>query len=149
MDQISKSVQEYVKSGEYFADAKEWHSFKYLYPLTQRSWLVICAGIILLLFTIIALGFSSLLPIVKKIHYSLYTPDIYNSVAVITNAGQISNNPRASIADVMVRDYITHKEQFDYDRLREQFTYMQNSSTKVMFRKFYKLPRRRDSSGGF
>ncbi len=137
MDKIAKSVQEYVKSGEYFADAKKWYNFKHLYPLAQKSWLLICACILAFLLAIVVLGFTVLLPIKQKIQYSLYTPNLTSSVAVITQANEIKNNPRASIADIMVRGYIKHREQFDYERLKEQFVYMQNNSTKVIFRKFY------------
>ena len=33
MDPVLLSIQEYIKSGEYFIDARKWYNLKYLYPV--------------------------------------------------------------------------------------------------------------------
>jgi type IV secretion system protein VirB8 len=136
MDPILKSVEEYIKSGEYFRDARSWYNFKYLYPLSQRSFLLFIAAFVATLLLILVLNIYSLLPIIVQVRYALYT-NSYESTASIKKADQIQNSSLASIADIMVRSYITTRESYDYNSLRKQFIFIQNNSTRLVFRKFF------------
>ncbi|RYE05780.1 MAG: virB8 family protein [Rickettsiaceae bacterium] len=129
------SQQEYIKSGKYFKDAREWYSFKYLHPLSQRSFLLLICLIYLLLLLGAAYSLNNILPLINQVRYSLSTVS-YQSSANIIKADSLGNNALASIADVLVRDYIKVRESYNYDDLRKQFTYIQNSSTRIVFRKF-------------
>lgn len=135
MKNISDLKQEYVKSGKYFEDAREWYNFKYLYPLSQRSFLLLICSIYLLLLIGAASILYNLFPLVNQVRYSLNTTSYQNSANII-KASSLDNNPLASIADVLVKDYLKVRESYNYDDLRKQFTYIQNSSTRIVFRKF-------------
>lgn len=129
-------IEEYIKSGEYFADARTWYNFKYLNPLPQKSFLLIVCSVLLIISVIVGLNLRSLFPIVKQIRYSLST-DSYQSSANIIKANVISKDPLASIADIMVKNYLIRREEYDYDRLKDQFIFIQNNSTRIVFRKFF------------
>lgn len=130
-------MKEYVKSGEYFADAKKWYEFKYLHPLPERSISVIIFAFIALLFLQISFSLYSLLPLKAKIQYFIPRPDLYKTTATITQANSIDGDDKTSIADIMIKDYVFRRENFDYDNLQNQFNYIKNTSTKIVFRKFY------------
>ena len=136
MDSYSNSLQEDIRSGKYFEDAKKWYSFKYITPLTQRSLVLIITGIACIILLGIGLNINSLFPIIKQVRYSI-NADTFQSSANIIPADQISNDPLGSISDIMIRNYITHRESYDYDQLKSQFTFIQNNSTRLVFRKFY------------
>jgi len=136
MEPILNSVQEYIKSGEYFKDARSWYNFKYIYPLSQRSFLLIVCTFLLALLIGVMLNISNLFPIVNQVRYSLKASS-YQSSASITKANLIKNNPIASIADIMVKNYLIHREEYDYDNLKKQFVFVQNNSTRIVFRKFF------------
>lgn len=137
MDPLLKSVQEYIKSGEYFTDVRKWYEFKYLYPLSQRSLLLVCCCTLIILFSEVLLSIKMLLPIVTPVRYSIYSKDVYQTAATIIRASQIENNALKSISDLMVRNYVKHREEYDYANLKGQFTYIQNNSTRIVFRQFF------------
>jgi len=136
MDPILSSVQEYIKSGEYFKDARKWYNFKYIYPLSQRSFLLIICVFFSAILIGLALNIYNLFPIVSQVRYSLNTSS-YQSSANIMKADSIKHDSRASIADIMVKNYLVHRELYDYDNLKLQFIFIQNNSTRIIFRKFF------------
>ena len=136
MDPILSSVQEYIKSGEYFKDARKWYNFKYIYPLSQRSFLLIICVFFSAILTGLAINIYNLFPIVSQVRYSLNTTS-YQSSANIMKADSIKHDSRASIADIMVKNYLSHREMYDYDNLKLQFIFIQNNSTRIVFRKFF------------
>lgn len=136
MEPILNSVQEYIKSGEYFKDARKWYNFKYIYPLSQRSFLIIICTFFLSVVIGLIININNLFPIVNQVRYSLHATS-YQSTANIMKANFMKNDPLASIADIMVKNYLIHREEYDYDNLKQQFIFIQNNSTRIVFRKFY------------
>ncbi len=49
MDPLTNAIQEYIKSGEYFIDARKWYNFKYILPLSHRSLLLLICTIFYLI----------------------------------------------------------------------------------------------------
>jgi len=131
------SVQEYIKSGEYFVDARKWYNSKYIYPLTQRSCLLIVCSIFCVVLLLLVYTIYSLFPIIRQVRYSIKSDNIFQTTANILRANQTQNDPLKSIADIMVRNYVVQRESYNYDTLKQQFTFMQNNSTRVIFRKFF------------
>ena len=137
MELLYKSLKTYVESGEYFIDTQNWYKYKYLHPFSHRSFLFILTATILVLFTSIIINIYNLFPIITPVRYSILTESGENKSAQIINADQIDNNPLASIADIMLRNYVIQRETYDYNNLKKQFIYIKNNSTRIVFRRFY------------
>ncbi|MDR0774213.1 MULTISPECIES: VirB8/TrbF family protein [unclassified Candidatus Tisiphia] len=134
MDKVLSSVQEYIKSGEYFVDAKRWYNFEYIYPLVHRTFLLIFSVVLFVLFLSVVINFETLLPVKRQVRYAISAKSLKS--ATITNANHIKHNAINSIADIMIRNYVIHRESYDYDLLRPQYIFMQNNSTRIIFRQF-------------
>ena len=137
MDPILLSVQEYIKSGEYFKDARKWYLLKYLAPIPQRSLLLVVCLLFVTLSVGIGINLESLFPLVTPVRYSIRSNDALSKVATILRADQIKNNALGSITDILAQGYVLRRESYDYDLLKSQFNYIQNNSTRLVFRKFY------------
>ncbi len=133
---VPSSLEQDIRSGDYFKRARIWYATKYITPLSQRSMLLIFLGIIGVMLLGIILNVISLFPVVKQVRYSINS-NIFQSSANIISADQIANNSLRSIADIMIRNYVIHRESYDYDQLKSQFAFIQNNSTRLVFRKFY------------
>jgi type IV secretion system protein VirB8 len=48
MDEINKSVLNNLRSGQYYIDARDWYSKKYIYPIFERSLIFVIAVIFLI-----------------------------------------------------------------------------------------------------
>ena len=137
MEPLYKSVTASVDSGEYFIDAQNWYKYKYIHPFSHRSFLFILSVIITALFVGIATNINTLFPIVTSVRYSTMTNNEEAKSAQVIRADQIANNPLASIADIMIRNYVNQRETYDYNNLKKQFIYVKNNSTRMVFRRFY------------
>lgn len=135
MEPLPDSLEYYIKSGEYFKDARKWYNSKYLYPFTQRSMLIITCSVIIFIFFCVSFSLRDIFPIINQVKYSLNTQS-YLDTANIIRANEIENDPAASIADIMVRNYIIHREAYDADKVDKQFLFIENNSTRIVFRKF-------------
>ncbi|WP_375327214.1 VirB8/TrbF family protein [Candidatus Tisiphia endosymbiont of Nemotelus uliginosus] len=134
MDKLLSSLQDYIKSGQYFLDSREWYNTNYIYPLVQRSVLFLFFSITLILFIVVAVSVNNLLPITRQVRYAVNSATFNN--ATITSAQDIKNDSLSSIADIMIRNYLLHRESYDYDLLHPQFNFIQNNSTRIVFLQF-------------
>ncbi|WP_342169905.1 VirB8/TrbF family protein [Rickettsia endosymbiont of Seladonia tumulorum] len=135
MDPVLSAVQEYVKSGEYFSDARKWYSFKYVVPLSSRSLLLLACATFTLLLTIICINIDVLLPIKEKISYLIKSGT--EKQATITNTKESAlRDPYGSVANIMLKNYVLQREEYNYDLLKQQFVFIKNSSTSIVYMQF-------------
>lgn len=137
MEPLHNSIQEYIKSGNYYTDARAWYRSKYIHPFSHRSFIFMFSVIIFILFLGIVMNIHSLLPLVVQIKYFVNANASSNKVAQILPANGIENDPATSIADIMIKNYVLKREGYNYDNLKKQFVFVKNNSTRIVFRKFY------------
>ncbi|HJD55920.1 MAG TPA: virB8 family protein [Rickettsia endosymbiont of Pyrocoelia pectoralis] len=135
MDPVINAIQEYIKSGEYYTDAKKWYSFKYVVPLSQRSFLILACGVFAILLTVTCLNIEVLLPVNEKISY-LIRSDAEKQAMVINTKESALRDPYSSVANIMLRNYVKQREEYNYDTLKQQFVFIKNSSTSIIYMQF-------------
>lgn len=129
--------KEDIESGEYFKRAADWYGSKYLEPFSQRSATLILCVITFVVFFGISMSVHYTLPVVKKVKYLVSGKNISSTEAKITKAAEIDSDPYIAVAKIMLKDYLVRRESYDYDKLRPQFNFMENTSTRLVFKKFY------------
>lgn len=135
----TENLVQYIKSNEYFKDARLWYRHKYMTPMTQRSMAIvvlivtcfILVGLILITFT--------LFPLSQQVKYAIKSSDVNLKNARIIPADAVTNDARLSIAYILLNNYVKKQEEFSYDNLKNQFLYIKNNSTRLVFRRFYNL----------
>ncbi|AJQ51661.1 virB8 family protein [Rickettsia conorii] len=135
MDPLTNAIQEYIKSGEYFIDARKWYNFKYILLLNHRSLLLLICTIFTLFLTLICININILLPINKKVSY-LIKDDAEKQATVTNTKHSTLANPYISVANIMLQNYVTQREEYNYDILKEQFTFIKNASTSIVYMQF-------------
>lgn len=135
--ELLDSLKEYIESGQYFKDARAWYRNKYIYPFSHRSFLALIFVFIFAITGGIAFNLYNIFPMVIQVKYSIQANDAETKTAQIIRANQLGNDPVTSVTDVLVRNYITNRENYNYDRLKNQFIYIKNNSTRIVFREFY------------
>jgi type IV secretion system protein VirB8 len=89
------------------------------------------------LFLGILVNINSLFPSVIQVKYSISADSSSNKTAQILRANQIDNNSLSSIADIIIKNYVTKRESYNYDDLKKQFIFIKSNSTRIVFRRFY------------
>lgn len=137
MSASSKSLKNYINDGDYFLDAKNWYKHKYIHPFTQRSFIFILGIIASVLAIGIVFNINSIFPVNIKVQYSIKADIESKKTANIIRADKFGNDIQKSVADIMVKNYLINREQFNYQNLRKQMIFVKNNSTRLAFRQFY------------
>lgn len=137
MNEILRGLREYVSSGEYFTEARKWYNIKYLHPLSYRSVALCAATLFALLALVITMNLNSLFPLVRMLQYSITVSSKNDQTANVIKADQVANNPLRSIMEIMLRDYVKRREEYDYNSLASQMEYVKNTSTRLVYKRFY------------
>lgn len=137
MKSTSESFKDYVESGKYYSDARKWYSYKYVHPFSQRSLTIILSIIAVIIFTCLTANIYKLFPVIVKVKYIVNADESANKSTKIIKANQIPNNPSLSVTDLLIKNYVTLRENYDYDNLRNQFIFIKNNSTRIVFNRFF------------
>ena len=126
-----------VENQSYFEDSINWYNIKYLQPFTQRSYVALA-----LIFTVIAIFSLSaniylLFPIQKTLYYAVHADETDKSDVKLIQPNSFSEDPIKSLVAALVENYIKIREEYDYDKLQEQFLYVKNNSTRFIYTAFY------------
>jgi type IV secretion system protein VirB8 len=136
MDKISRSIDEYLETGEYYQDALEWYNFKYIYPYHQRTF---CAFFIIILFVLVFISLynvMSLFPTVENHFYYLKSNDSISKIRYISEVKEISNDYQENLTKKIIVNYVKTYEQYDYNNLRNQYTGIYRLSDAKVFEQF-------------
>lgn len=136
-----KGLKEHIESRDYFKCAREWYNYKYLLPFTHRVWLAYATMLLALMLLALTININKLLPIRQQLTYA---------INVSADAGMGETNARIEdmrggekitpvrfIATNLLKSYVMNRENFSYSNLPKQFQYMQNTSTRLVYRRFY------------
>jgi type IV secretion system protein VirB8 len=134
---VQESIKELIESGNYYSDAKSWYHYKYIQPISQRSYILLFSSVAIVVFLGIVVNIKGLLPLTVQIRYLINADASTNKTAQILRANQIEDAPTTSIADILIKNYVLKRESYRYDDLKKQFVFVKNNSTRIVFRKFY------------
>lgn len=138
-----EALKEYLDSKKYFIDARSWYNTKYLAPVSQRIWVFYTLILLSALFAALLLNVNLLLPIRQKVTYPI---DVYSNIKEGEPNARILEMPPHSvgadaplrfIATELLRGYVANRENFDFNDLARQIKYIQTSSTRLVFKRFY------------
>lgn len=132
-----ESLQSYINSGDYFTDARKWYHDKYTHPLSHRSFVFIFSLTVCILFLGMAANIYILLPVTTQMQLTINTDSTEEQNVQIMRANHIKGEAINSIADTMIRNYVKTRENYRYSNLKNQFIFIQNNSSRLVFRKFY------------
>ncbi|MFV9875728.1 MAG: VirB8/TrbF family protein [Rickettsiales endosymbiont of Dermacentor nuttalli] len=137
MDEINKSLLNYLKSEQYYHDARLWYMRKYIYPILERSLLTFLLLIILTIFLFIIYEVYNQLPLKKIVPIIVRIQNLTEDTSVIYNIDQKDVSPSISLAKYLVSKYVIWRESYSYDNINVQINKIKNNSTKFVFKQFY------------
>lgn len=137
-----EGLKEYISNGTYFVDTRKWYSYKYLSPVTHKIWAFYTACILVIMLVALILNMRQLLPIKQPVSYGISTENQNsttdeNATIIQMNDSDTHITPAHFIATNLLRNYIINRESYNYEKLSKQFLHIKNSSTRMIFKKFY------------
>jgi type IV secretion system protein VirB8 len=137
MDSLTNSVLINERSGQYYVDAQNWHFHRYVYPILERSFIFCISILTAVVASIAIIAFLSLFPISQAIDVGIPIREGSESQPVMNELPQGENNVEIVIAKFLATKYVEYCESYEYAKLADQLSRVQNLSSKVVFKKFY------------
>lgn len=126
----------HIESGTYFIDARKWYGYKYTDLLVQRTYLLISVLIILTAMLITGFFLYFLFPLNIETKYLINSNNIFKTTAQVIKADIKGLSPIESISSIMIQNYVQQREQYNFDKLPEQLSFIQNNSNKKVYKNF-------------
>ncbi len=137
MDDLNRSISQYVKTGQYYEDAKKWYANKYIFISSQRTYIVIILSFYLVALSILGLFYMETNPAPPVVNYMALTEDIAKAYAIIVPAGDANDSPQVQVTKYMVAKYVKMREAYKYSNRDSQLNFIKNSSEEGEYLKYY------------
>lgn len=139
MDEISKSVAHNISTGQYYRDARKWYAHKYLYPIAERSLLMMVALCTLVIALIVLYNFNGVFPLKKEVPFIVKVEDSIDYYSVIKPLAKESEDTQKMITEYLISDYVITYEAYNFRHLAKQEQHIKASSSKQVFKAFASL----------
>jgi type IV secretory pathway component VirB8 len=136
MDDISRTIAQNVKTGQYFKDARNWYTNKYIGPITERSVLVVMMVAASVAASVIIYIFSASFPIRREVPFVIKVQDSLDYYSVIRALGGESIPPQKALAEYLVEDYVTNRESYSSNKLEKQALRVRAASSRQVYKKY-------------
>jgi type IV secretion system protein VirB8 len=135
-----EDLKEYIESGDYFKDARNWYNWKYILPMTHRVWLFYIFLLSFIMLITLGVNINNLLPIKQKLTYAInVSSDVEKgeTKAKVLEMDKLYGTPTRFIANNLLANYVMKREEFNYEELDGQVEYVQKNSSRLTFKRFY------------
>ncbi|MDD9332025.1 MAG: conjugal transfer protein TraJ [Wolbachia sp.] len=128
---------ESVKNRSYFNKAVDWYCNKYLFCVTERSWLVLIVTSLLVCLCVSLLNIYLLFPIEKDfnfVRYSSHTDDEFSVMHKLSLNKK--ENEYTSVASYLIKKYIELYESYKIVEPSYQENFVKNNSIHKIYKNF-------------
>lgn len=142
MTQTDKEIAQKIKDGSYFKDAREWYARQYLFPATERSFLLLIAIITSFVFFLsinniksLSIGSDEPIPVIVKVDNATdYFP-------IIKPLAKQHENTQAVVTKYLISDYLKTREEYHYSKdisevLKNNLKKIRRSSAKSVLNEY-------------
>jgi type IV secretion system protein VirB8 len=136
MDDISKTISHNVKTGQYFKDARAWYSHKYIYPVSERSLLVVIATAVSIAACVILYVLYSSFPVTRVVPFIITVGNSLEYYSVLKPLGTKEADPQQSLTEYLVAEYVKNRENYAYNSRDKQLIRVKGASSKQIFKKY-------------
>ncbi len=136
MDDVNRSISEYVKSGKYYEDARIWYANKFIFPISERTYTFVLFSCFATTLLILVLFYSRIDPAAEQITYINFTDDISNNYSVISPIGNSIEPPQSRVAKYMLATYVNQRESYSFDHIKDQLFFMRNTTVGSEYLKY-------------
>lgn len=139
MDDLNRSISVYVKSGQYYTDARNWYANKFIFLISQRSYIIFILSFFLLSLAILGFFYQITNPAPPQITYISPSADIAKSYSVIFPAGVSTDEPQVQVSKYMVSNYVRRRESYDFNSVKDQLNFVRNTTVGTEYLKYEQM----------
>lgn len=134
LEKYNPEIAEKVRNGSYYQEAWEWYAFKYIYPVSQRSFfiLVTIAAIIITIAAITAL--YNFYPLRAQVPVAINNPDMTKDYAELLKIQvPINGDTDMPIVEYLSQKYVQNIEEYHFGKFDRQLTFLKQFSSPALY----------------
>lgn len=141
MDDINRSISQYVKSGKYYEDARSWYISRFILPMSERTYLMIVVGFYMFVLLISGYYYYNTNPADPEVTYMLPSEDISTTYLVIEQTGDLKEEPQINITKYVLANYVIHRESYTYgvEAKKKQLSFIRNTTVGTEYLKYNEM----------
>ena len=136
MDDVNRSISEYVKSGKYYEDARIWYANRFIFPISERTYALILFSCFAIMLLILVLFYMQIDPAAKQITYINSTDDVSSNYSVILPIGNNKDSPQLRVTKYLLANYVNQRESYSFDSIKDQLSFMRNTTVGSEYLKY-------------
>jgi type IV secretory pathway component VirB8 len=132
---IYEEITATIRSGQYFKDAIDWYTIKYIQPVTHRSFFLLVTTFSVF-FSLAALRIlSSILPIVETLPIVVENESMVDDYLHLKKLGNELEDPNVSVIRYLTGKYITVRETYEFDKIQSTLAFLKAFSSPEEYQK--------------
>lgn len=137
MNTMEDKLLESVKNKSYFNKGVEWYCHRYLFCITERSWLALVVSVLLGCMCLLLLNVYLLFPTKRDLNFVKYNDCMDDEFSVIRKLSfNHKENEHVSVARYLIKKYIELYENYDVVKSSYRTGFIKNSSTSRIYKNF-------------
>ncbi len=128
MDDLNRSICEYIKSGEYYKDARSWYASKFIAIASIRTYIVFLSSFFMFCLLVLTFFYNITDPAPPEISYRITSDDIAQNYSVIFPAGKDKDPPQIQITKYLLSKYVRIREAYDINKVDSQLNFIMNTT---------------------
>ncbi|MBL0318907.1 MAG: hypothetical protein IPP74_06425 [Alphaproteobacteria bacterium] len=136
MERVSIATPEYIESGHYYEDARDWYNTRYILPINERTQYIIFSAISLFLLAVMLFNITLLFPTETKVPFFSKVDNFAKQYSVITPLGDPGLTVNQSIAKYLISRYIKAREEYYPSNadIEKKFYFVHQNSSAPLFK---------------
>jgi type IV secretory pathway component VirB8 len=132
---IYEEITANVRSGQYFKDAVDWYSIKYIQPVTHRSFFILITTFSVLFSLAAFYILNSILPIVEELPIVVENESMVDDYLHLKKLGNEFEDPNVSVIRYLTGKYIAVRETYDFDKIQSTLAFINAFSSPEEYQK--------------
>ncbi len=144
---IYEEITAQIKTGEYFKDALDWYTIKFIQPVTHRSFFILVTIVSVITSISSLMILNSILPVVQVLPIVMPNKAMADYRFELRQIGQKEENPNVSVIKYLSGKYIQIREDYSFSQLPIDLEYIKKFSTEQEYERYvaFMKPDRVDS----
>ena len=139
MDDLNRSISEYVKSGQYYIDARKWYANRFIFLACERTYIILLLSFFVTGLSVLAFFYQATDPAPAQISYISPSDDVAKSYSLIGPAGDSRDNPQLQVTKYMLSTYVLKRERYEFGNIGNQLSFVRNTTVGTEYLKYEKL----------
>ena len=131
---FNAEIAQKIRAGDYFKEAWDWYALQYIYPVTQRTFLIFISALSLLITLWALLVLYNFYPLKVRVPIAVAIKDMgmeYSNLQKLVVPEK--TDPNLPIMEYLVKLYITNMETYNYNRIEPQRALLASFSKPDLF----------------